>query len=739
MLIPLGIHAASAQSADPSRLSLERIFGSGDFHGEPSHARHWSEAGAAYTTLEASATRKDAKDIVRYDCPTKTREVLVTADQLTPPGAKEPLPVEHYRFSKDFSRLLIFTNSQRVWRQNTRGDYWVLDRTAHRLTKLGGNAPPASLMFAKLSPDSSRAGYVRGNNLYVENLADSRITPLTSDGSRTLINGTSDWVNEEELYIRDAWRWSPDGRAIAYWQFNTEGVPEFTLINNTAGLYPQTTTFAYPKAGQKNSACRIGIVPASGGSTHWLDLPGDSREHYVAVMEWAANSDELVLQRLNRLQNVNEVILADPHTGRTRVILTERDTAWVDIHEDGFHWLNGSKAFAWISERDGWRHVYVVSRDGNQLRCVTPGNFDVIRVLKIDETGGWIYFCASPDNATQCYLYRASLDQPTTPVRLTPQDQPGTHDYQIAADATWAVHTYSRFARPPVEKLIQLPTHQPTQTLVANDKLRARVNALRRGSAEFLRLDIGDNVQLDAWLMKPPGFDPAKKYPLLFHVYGEPAGTTVVDRWEGNHYLWHLLLTQQGYLVASVDNRGTPAPRGRDWRRIVYRKVGALPAKDQAAAARVLAKRPYVDSTRLGIWGASGGGSMTLNALFRYPDLYRLGMSLAPVPDMRYYDTIYQERYMGLPQDNAGDYKLGSPITFAAQLKGDLLVIHGTGDDNVHYQGTEALINALVAANKPFTMMAYPNRTHSLSEGANTHRHVYELMTRFLNEHWAKK
>jgi dipeptidyl-peptidase-4 len=721
--------------ADPARLSLDRIFASGEFRPEFAPPHEWMEAGAAYTALEPSATLKEGKDLVRHDCKTGGREVLVAAERIIPAGASKPLSVEHYNLSKDGKRLLIFTNSQKVWRQNTRGDYWVLDRPSGKLTKLGGDAASASLFFAKLSPDGSRAGYVRAKNLYVEDLTSGHITPLTNDGSHTVINGTSDWVNEEELFIRDAWRWSPDGKAIAYWQFNTEGVPEYTLINDLAGLYPQTKTFAYPKAGQKNSACRIGVVSASGGPTQWLDLPGDSRNHYVATLDWAGNSEEIVLERLNRLQNENQVILGDARTGQTHPILTERDAAWVDIHDDGFHWLAGGKAFTWISERDGWRHVYVVSRDGTDVRCATPGSFDVIRLVKVDEPGGWIYYYASPDNATQCYLYRAPLTRTGSPERITPWDQPGWHDYQVSADNAWAFHTHSSFGQPPVQELVQLPTHKVAKTLAANDQLRSKFQGLKRGPSEFLRLDIGGGVQLDAWIMKPPDFDASKKYPLLFHVYGEPAGTTVVDRWGFDQYLWHLFLTQQGYLVASVDNRGTPAPRGRDWRKIVYRKLGVMPAQDQAAAARVFAKRPEVDPARIGIWGASGGGSMTLNMLFRYPDIYHVGMSLAPVPDMRYYDTIYQERYMGLPQDNAEDYKQGSPITFAGRLQGNLLLIHGTGDDNVHYQGSEALVDALVAANKQFTVMAYPNRTHALSEGTNTRRHLFELMTRFLREH----
>jgi dipeptidyl-peptidase-4 len=427
-------------------------------------------------------------------------------------------------------------------------------------------------------------------------------------------------------------------------------------------------------------------------------------------------------------------MLADTVSGKVWKVLTQRDGAWVDVHDDAVKWVNKGSAFSWISEGDGWRHLYLASRDGATLRRVTRGEFDVIRVQHIDEKSGYVYFLASPDNPTQRYLFRARLDGSSAPERLSPADQPGWHDYMISPDGTAAAHTFSAFGKPPQVQLISLPDHKVIRTLAANEKLRAAVEKLARTPAEHFRVDIG-GVKLDGWLMKPSGFDPSKKYPLLFHVYGEPAGQAVTDRWGGNQYLWHLMLTQQGYAVACVDNRGTPCPRGRDWRKSVYRRVGTLASQDQAAAARELLKRPYLDARRVGVWGWSGGGSMTLNLLFRSPELYHTGMAVAPVPDMRLYDTIYQERYMGLPQDNAEDYTRGSPITHVAGLKGNLLLVHGSGDDNCHYQGTEKLVDRLIELNKPFTLMTYPNRSHSIREGKSTTRHLYGLLTRYLNSH----
>lgn len=723
-----------AQEKTPGVLTLDRIFKSREFQAERLDAMHWDADGKSYTKLESAANGKEGQDLVRFETESGQKQVLVPAAQLVPAGKKAPLTIEEYSFSKDGAQLLIFTDSRRVWRANTRGDFWVLQLKTGKLTRLGGDAKASTLQFAKFSPDGSQVGFVRENNIYVQNLADGAIKPLTTDGSSKIINGTFDWVYEEELFLRDGWRWSPDGKEIAYWQLNSEGVKDFTLINYTDGLYPTLTVFPYPKAGETNSAGRVGVVSSTGGPTRWLDVPGDPRNHYIARMDWADNPSEIVLQQLNRLQNTNRLMLGDARTGKVRVILVEGDAAWVDIHDNDLHWLDDGKSFTWISERDGWRHVYVVSRDGSSVRRITSGNYDVVQLEKVDVKGGWVYFIASPDNPTQRYLYRVSLNGGPAE-RLTPANQAGTNSYALSPDCSWALHTHSALQSPPRVAIVRLPTHDAVRTLLTNDSLRKKVASLKRGPGEFFRVDNGEGTMLDGWILKPPGFDSTMRYPLFFYVYGEPWGQTAVDAWEGEQGLWHLMLAQQGYLVATVDNRGTPSPRGREWRKVIYRKIGVHASADQAAAVKAMSKWSYVDPKRVGIWGWSGGGSMTLNTMLRYPDLYHTGMAVAPVPDIKYYDTIYQERYMGLPQDNPEDYKRASPITFAGQLKGNLLIVHGTGDDNVHYQGTEALINALVAANKQFTMMAYPNRTHAIAEGPNTRRHLYELLTRYLREH----
>jgi len=740
-LIASSLVAQTAQS-DPSLLTLDTLL---TYRAKALGPLQWQADGQGYLKLEPSPSNKDVSEIIRYDAASGEKTTLVSIEKLTPKGAS-PLHIEEFNLSDNGQKLLIFTNSARVWRSNTRGDYWVLDLNSGQLRKLGGDAKPSSLMFAKFSPDATRAGYVRENNVYVENLSDGRITQLTSDGSKHLVNGTFDWVYEEELFCRDGFRWSPDGKNIAYWQLNSEGVKEMKLINDTTELYPVITSFPYPKAGETNSAARVGVVSASGGPTRWFDLHGDPRNNYLPRMEWAASSDEVIIQQLNRNQNTNTVMLGDIKSGTVRPILTEKDDTWVDVawgeidwDKKGLargdaEWIDDGKRFLWASERDGWRHIFSVSRDGKDVRCVTEGKYDVLAVEQVDQSGGWIYFIASPENAAQRYLFRVRLDGAGKAERVTPADRVGTHGYIISPNAKFAIHSFSTLSQPPVDDIVGLPQHNSIRTLIDNKELRDRLVKLKPCQHEFFRVDIGEGVQLDGWMIKPPDFDSSKRYPVLFYVYGEPWGQTVLDRWSSARGLWHQMLAQQGYIVASVDNRGTPAPKGRAWRKIIYRKMGIVNSADQAAATREIIKWPFIDSSRVGIWGWSGGGSSTLNAMFRYPDLYKVGVSVAPVPDIRYYDTIYQERYCGLPKDHPDEYKQSSPITFAGQLKGQLLVVHGSGDDNVHYQGTEAMINALVASNKQFSMMVYPNRSHGISEGEGTMRHLYGVLTRFINE-----
>jgi dipeptidyl-peptidase 4 len=724
---------ADAQEVDPSRLTVQRIYGSPEFAAQPFGPSRWLGDGTAYTTVEPPADG-EGMEIVRYDVERGSREILVAASQLVPQGASAPLDIEDYAWSPDGKKALVFTNTKPVWRMNTRGDYWVLDRADGELRKLGGaKAKPSTLMFAKFSPDGGRVAYVRENNLYVEDLATGKITALTTDGSRTLINGTFDWVYEEELmnYYADGWRWSPDGNSIAFWQLNADSVKNFHLINNTDSIYSKVIPIQYPKVGETNSAARIGVVRAAGGPTRWLQIEGDPRNHYIARMDWAASSDEVILQRLNRLQNRNEVMLGDAKTGQVRTVLVEQDSTWVDLADD-LVWLDGGKGFTWVSDRDGWNHVYVVSRDGKKTRLVTKGAFDVLDIQGIDPKGGWLYYIASPENPVQRYLFRVRLDGKGKPERLSPARESGTHAYDVSPSYRYAIETYSSLGNPPIIRLVRLPDHQPIRTLVDNQRLRSKVTALRRGPVEWLDIEADDGLKMPGVLLKPADFDSTRKYPLLFFVYGGPGKTEANDIW-GSYYLWHTMLTQKGYLVAVVDNHGTPAPLGKRFRKAIYGQLGVVETRDQAVAARMLLRRPYVDPARVGIWGWSYGGFMALNALFQHPELYRTGVAVSPPTHWSLYDNVYTERFNGLITENREGYDRGSPLSYVRGLRGNLLLIHGGGDDNVHYQNTEILINALVAANRPFEMMEYPNRTHCICQGTGTQVHLFDLIARFLD------
>src|SRR3989475_4778321 len=610
--------AAQRASSDSSFLTVDRIFGSPEFRGGSFGPLAWLSDGVGYTTLERQAGGKPGQDIVRYDAETGLKTILVPASRLTPPGDSTPLEIEEYTWSADGRRLLIFANSQQVWRTNTRGDYWVLDLAGWTLKKLGGTGPASTLMFAKFAPDGGRVGWVRYGeyNIYVEDIASGKVTQLTRDGSRTTINGTFDWVYEEELGLQDGWRWNPDGRSIAYWQLDATGVRDFLLYNATDSLYAFTTPVQYPKAGQTNSAGRAGVVSAAGGETRWLNIPGDPRNNYIARMEWVpakGDSKELVIQHMNRLQDTLHVMLADAQSGQVRTLFTEADVPWVE-HFDQLSFLNGGKDILWMSERSGWSQLYLVPQGGGAPRPLTTGEFDVFGVVRVDTVGNWVYYVASPDNPTQRYLYRINYAKRGPAQRLTPQGEPGWHNYAMSPGTRYAVHTYSRFGVPPTISLVSLPDNRTLRTLVDNAALKAKLAGLRLGANEVPQVDIGNPIKLNAVFIKPPNFDSTARYPVFFYVYGGPGSQTVTDNWGGQNYLWYQMLAQHGYIVASVDNRGTGA-RGKAWRKIGYKQLGVVETPDQAAAARAIGRLPYVDSTRIGIWGWSYGGVLALDAL----------------------------------------------------------------------------------------------------------------------------
>ncbi len=720
--------ASVAQNANP-QLTLENIYADRAFRQKGFGPVRWMKDSKGYSTVESNR-ESGGNEIIRYDAQTGARTILVSAKDLTPTGAKAPLRIDDYIWSEDNAQLLVFTNTRKVWRYNTRGDYWVLNLSSGMLRQLGKNLESSTLMFAKFSPDGTRVGYVSKQNIYVEDIASAKVAQITNDGGGNIINGTFDWVYEEELDCRDGFRWSPDGKTIAYWQSDTKNIGTFYLIDNISDIYSKPIPLPYPKVGTKLSAVKVGVIPSAGGTTKWFDVPDDPTNNYIARMDFIPNSNEVMIQQLNRLQNRNRVWVGDAASLRLTNILTETDTAFLDIH-DNIRWLDKEKYFTWTSERDGWYHLYKVSRDGKEIKAITKGEFDVVNINRIDPAGGYVYYIASPGVFTERYLYRSRLDGAGAAQRVTPQGLSGHHSYQMSDDARWAIHTYNNLTTPNRISLVYLPEHRQSKLMEDNRELKSKYDRLGLSPKQFFKVDIGDD-KLDAYMIRPANFDPTKKYPLFFYVYGEPAGSTVQNNWDGGEGLWHQYMAQKGYVVVSVDNRGTRTPRGHKWRQSIYGQIGILASEDQSKAARkILSTFSFLDPSRVGMWGWSGGGQMTLNCMFRYPDIYKTGIAVSFVSDQKLYDATYQERYMGLLENNAKGYFDGSPINHAKNLKGNLMIMHGTGDDNVHYQSFEMLTNELIKHNKLFTMMSYPMRSHSINEGTNTTLHLRRTMEKY--------
>ncbi|MEF9478239.1 S9 family peptidase [Chryseobacterium sp. 1B4] len=691
----------------------------------------WTPDGNAYYSF----TEKGV-EIVDVLHPGKD-QTLLSSSELIPPGSSEALKVQSFQVSPDGKSLLLFANTKKVWRDNTRGDYWIFDKNTKKLTQLGKGLPASSLMFAKYSPDGKKVAYVSKHNIYIEDLSNNQQTKITTDGTDGMINGTFDWVYEEEFGTQDGFRWSPDGNKIAYWKLDARGTKNFLMINNTDSLYSFTIPVEYPKAGENPSGCSIWFYDLASGSTKKADIAGDEVQHYIPRMEWVLDSKSVILQQLNRKQNQSKIILADAGSGSSKTIYTETDAAWIDIKSrwndndpSGWDWIDNGKEFLWLSEKDGWRHIYKIDMNGKET-LITKDTFDVIKPEFFDVQNKQIYFLASPNNATQKYLYKVSMKGGKAQ-KVTPETYTGSNEYTVSPNGKIAMFTNDNINALSIGSVVSLPEHKE---LVAAKRSAKADPAMSK--AEFFQVTTQDGVTLDGWVVKPKNFDPNKKYPIVFTVYGEPAMQTVTDSfYTGWNGLYTGNMAEDGYLYVSLENRGTPAPKGREWRKSIYRKIGQLNIRDQAMGAKALfAKWPYIDTSRVAVWGWSGGGSSTLNLLGQYPDIYQTGIAIAPVANQLFYDNIYQERYMGLPQENREDFVNGSPLAYAKNLKGNLLLVHGTGDDNVHYQNTEVYINELVKYNKQFQLMSYPNRTHSIDEGEGTSLHLATLFTKFLKEH----
>jgi dipeptidyl-peptidase-4 len=710
----------------------------------------WDKDGNSYTMMENGA-------LVQVTLPAMTHTTLIPAEHLRIPGAPERAEgarqgrggrgaggrggfgggETRYELSEDQQTVLLYTDAKRVY-HNTFYTCWIFDKKTGQMTRVAKNFPASSILNAKLSPDGSKVAYVYDNNIYSEDLGSHTQTQLTTDGNDKRLNAWFDYAYSEELYTIDGFRWSPDSKQIAYWQMDLSKVGIFFMINNTDSIYPKIISIPFSKVGEPIAEAKIGVVTLATKNTQWMNIAGDPGKHYLDRMEWTPDGKKIIVQQLNRAQNNSKLILCDPTSGVSKEIYNEIDDAWIDIKPFwsrggaiGWDWIEGGKAFLWASEKDGWRHIYKITLEGQET-LLTKGNYDVTSMNGCDEKDGILYFGASPDNATQRYLYKTSLKKPGEATRVSPANLTGTHSYTISPNGKWAEHNFSSHLYQPANEWLSMPTNKP---LDEKESIAAKLTANPNGArTTFFTITTADGVNMDAWMVKPKDFDSTKKYPVVFYTYSEPAGASVSDV-AGAGGRSNFFNVDSGYISISVEGRGTPVPKGRAWRKSIYKSVGWINVNDQAAAAREILKWPFVDHDRIAVYGSSGGGSTTQNLLFRYPDIYKVGLASAGVPNQLIYNTIYEERFMGVLPENRDVYIKCSPITYAKGLQGHLLIMHGTGDHNVNYQGEEMLLNELIKYNRQFVFMPYPNRTHGITEGEGTILHKTTLMANFLRQY----
>lgn len=554
--------------------------------------------------------------------------------------------------------------------------------------------------------------------------------PLDGREETTLVVGPAD----REVDYRNP-VWSPDGSRVTFIEADFTDVRQRSVLVPGDPSYPEVAKHRFARVGGSIEKLRVGVVNADGQQLSWLPIVCPEEGIYLGQVEWAGNSEEILVEKFSRFRNQREFLLVTTG-GQPKTIFSETNAAWVESSQgrnSGLVWIKGGQEFVVVSEKDGWRHAFRYSRDGKEIALLTAGDYDIIERSIIDEQRGWYYFYASPRDATQRYLYRVALDGSGQMQRVSPENQVGTHGYLFSPDARWAVHTYSTLDLPPVHELVEIDGHRVVSTLEDHAEIRDRMQTIMSRPTDFLKLDIGNGLEFDAWMLKPRDFDASKKYPVFIYVYGEPHAQTVLNEWGAAQIDFHRLVAELGYIVVSIDNRGTPAPKGAAWRRAVFGSLGPLSTEEQEAGLKALAKQcPFVDLSRVGIWGWSGGGSNTLNAMFRKPESYHVGIAVVPKPQPHLYNAWFQEIFMHTREVNPDGYEKAAAINYADGLRGKLLIMTGSGETNTHIQIIEGLVDRLIALGKPFDYMVYPNRDHGLREGEGTMVHVRMHILRYL-------
>ncbi|MFN3803263.1 S9 family peptidase, partial [Belliella pelovolcani] len=628
-----------------------------------------------------------------------------------------------YSFNADETKALLSSNIERIYRRSSRAVNHVVDlQTGEAQLLVNGE----KIMYATLSPDNDKVAYVKDNNLFIVRLDNNQITQVTEDGKwNHILNGAADWVYEEEFSMSKAFEWSPDGKKLAFIRFDETDVPEFNM-QTWGELYPQDYRFKYPKAGEKNAEVSIQVYDLDSQKTIKVDT-GVEKDIYLPRIYWTATSNTLAYIRLNRLQNQLDLFAANTATGESNLILQEKSKTYVDLnYNDNFYFLSGDRGFIRTSEQDGFKHIYHHDMSGKLIKQITSGRWEVSSLIGVDEKGKKIYFISTEASPLERNLYVINMDGKNKKI-LTPAS--GTHSINMSKDFKYYIATHTQ-ANSPARITLNTAAGKELQVLEDNQELRDRLKDFALAEKEFFDFKTVDGTSLNAYMIKPADFDPAKKYPVLMYVYGGPGSQNVTNSWGGTRDFWHHHLAAEGYIVVCVDNRGTGA-RGRDFKHSTYANLGKIETEDQIAGARHLGTLPFVDKSRIGIWGWSYGGYMSSLALMIGNDVFKAAISVAPVTTWRYYDTIYTERYLQTPQLNPSGYDDNSPITHVDKLKGNLLLIHGTGDDNVHFQNAVDLVDALIKADKQFESFYYPNRNHGIS-GGNTSWHLYNMMTDFI-------
>lgn len=711
-----------AQAQQKKDITLEDIYKKGTFRSQSVYGVNWMNDGRYYSSQVPDATNK-VYDIVKYDVTTgKPVATIIEGENLVPAGSNQPIQYDDYTFSSDEQKVLFSTDTEQIYRRSSKAEFYIYDIASKKLTKLSDGGKQ---LYASFSPDAKRVAFARENNMFVTDLSNMQETQITTDGKfNAIINGYADWVYEEEFSFAKGFHWSPDGKKIAFYTFDEANVPEFNM-QMWGELYPQDNKFKYPKAGEANSTVKISVYDVNSGKTVKMDT-GNEADIYIPRIKWTNDANLLSIQKMNRLQNTLEILHANATTGKTSVVLKETDKAYIDITDD-LTYLKDGKYFIHSSEVKGYNHLYLYSMNGKLVRQITDGNWEVSEYVGYDEKNDRLYYMSTEVSPLERHLYSIS-SKGKKKTRLT--DKSGTHRVNMSNDFTYYLDYYSAANAVPTVSLHTAKDGKLIKVLEENEKLKNTLEQYNLAKQEFFTMNTPEGTKLNGWMIKPIDFDPNKKYPVLMFVYGGPGSQTVTNSWGGSNYLWYQVLADKGLIVVSVDNRGTGA-RGADFKKVTYANLGKYEIEDQIEAAKWLGNQSYVDKNRIGIWGHSFGGYMTLLGLTKGEGVFRAGISVAPVTNWRFYDTIYTERYLKTPQENAAGYDDNSPLFFADKLKGELLLIHGTGDDNVHFQNAVAMQDALIDANKQFESFYYPNRNHGIY-GGNTYMHRFTMMTDFL-------